>query len=566
LPFTEAIKSLRATIWDFVFEHYDNFPEVSDKLLTRYCDNIGFRKDQDFAAFDAVFIQNLMWEKLNPDNVLHCLLVNQYCHVISRFVELKLPELAKLKASFRCQKFDWLMILDRNRWRQRYRYEYDTLERDYKKFEIIKDEEIKTYFSFSSLSEFEAFYVVYLELNNLNERIKLEKSLDVILVKYWEENRGLCLSFLNCIIQKTPKLNFLPYDVFQVATENDVQMTALYQLITKNQFAGRDQWLLRFYDVLPAHFINPTYSADFLHFIHYLSTPSVFYDAKTLSKFQMHIPTVFRVWLENVVAKIEQGINIFIRNKFFPQNLHHFTDEDFPLVKKAYFQQYRLDNHFDYDHSCFFAILERNEVLLEEFIRFKHEDTHFRQSNGRTKLGIIWNFKNAEGLVERGIVLLRSLVFPIMSPFEFFFLDIPSTETERAKQFLLDFITKHHKNMDLVEVIVNITQSSFNDFYENVFKHFLTLNTDLGDFKKVGWEERANSSITGRGIILGEIHAHKLETQVRWIDSLPNPTQYIRHKAYLKKRIVEEKEHAQRERRRNFERDDFQIMRPPTLF
>ncbi len=561
IPYGETTKLFRARIWQFLLDNYEMDSEASYKLLDSFCSRFS-KNDGIFADFDLAYVLPLINQKLNPNNINHCLLVHQYCYQLKRFMEIESSDLITLKERFKNQKFEWLAVLDKNKYRNKNWYDSDFGD-DYESMLKAKEEEIRLYFNFENLNDFEHFYSIYLELVDSNNSIAhdLAWSLDILLEKHWQQNNDLCLSFLHYLISGNKVNGFIPHRVFVAAFKEFDKAASLYRFIIAYSFKEKDSWLMRFFNTIPQEFINADFYSGFIEMVKNLSNPSEFHWG-TIEKFIPINSNIYSEWLRVIVTKHENGCKIYLWHGFIKKSINYFSDTDLPFLKRLYFQQMDNYNHFDLDHKGFLAILKRDNTFLEDFIRFVHQDSNgLKQGNDHTNLSIIWELENAEDLIEEGIILSRSLVYVFMSPFEFyanvFFNGVKLEYTERIQLFFINFTSKHNLEIESMQVIINIVKTSFRDFYENIFKCFLSLNQNSEDFKKIKWEERTGGIIRGGGTIFGEMNSHELKTILKWVEEMPHPARYVHHKVYLRERIANEELYAKSERRRNFSNDDF---------
>jgi hypothetical protein len=560
IPFNEVTQSFRAKIWQFLLDNYEIDSGASYKLLENFCSRFS-KNDNAFADFDLTYILPLINQKLNPNDVNHCLLVHQYCFQLRR-VGIETSDLKALKKQFKNQKFEWLAVLDKNKYRNKNWYEFN-FEDDYEQFLKAKEDEIRLFFDFKNLDEFVCFYQTYLELIKVNNSISndLAWSLDVVLENHWHKRESLCLSFLNYMISEKKVNGFIPCRVFMSAFSELEKTTNLYRFIVKCTFKEKDSWLMEFFNSVPLKLVNGEFYNGFVDLVKNLSYHYIFH-WETIGKFISINSNIHSDWLKMVHDKKENGYVIYVWHGFFKNTISHFSNEDLPLLKNLYFGQIEHQEYFDLGHQDFFVILNRDNTFLEDFIMIEHKESGgIKQGNEHTNLGIVWELENAEYLIEKGIILSRSLVKVFMSPFKFyanvFFYDVKSEHTERIHQFFINFVSKHSTKAELIQVIVNIVKTSFRNYYENVFRHFLSLNQNLEDFKKIQWEERTGEPDSAGYTIWGEMNAHELTTILKWVEEMPNPSKYLHHKAYLRKQISNAEAYAQSERRRNFSRDNF---------
>jgi hypothetical protein len=98
--------------------------------------------------------------------------------------------------------------------------------------------------------------------------------------------------------------------------------------------------------------------------------------------------------------------------------------------------------------------------------------------------------------------------------------------------------------------VFNVLRHTFKEFFEEAFLHYLGLNTDIDNFKKIWW--RGNGGTYTGDVIIGEIHAREWQNILAMVVKSNNQLDLIPIKTYIKKQIEYELRSGEEERKRKF--------------
>jgi hypothetical protein len=101
-----------------------------------------------------------------------------------------------------------------------------------------------------------------------------------------------------------------------------------------------------------------------------------------------------------------------------------------------------------------------------------------------------------------------------------------------------------------MNAIFDVLRQSLNEFFEDAFLHFLSLNIDIDDFKKIWWIGNGGTFVGD--VIFGDIQAKEWQRILNIVDKSNNQLDLIPIKTYIKKQIKYELKSAEEERKRKF--------------
>lgn len=253
--------------------------------------------------------------------------------------------------------------------------------------------------------------------------------------------------------------------------------------------------------------------------------------------------------------KIEvQNIRINLPFHFF-ENYSTMLKDNFLLLKKSYIQQKKKVNlHFDLQHEGLKALLQIKPYFLLEYIdSFYIDKDNQHKMNTSTQLPFVWDLEQCDELVEQTILKMieNNYYYGILEhPIIIFFYNLNENQSFKAKDFLLSFITKYNADPQKMNAVFDVLRHTMTDFFEEAFLHYLNLNTEVENFKKIWW--RGNGGSYRGDVIIGEIQAKEWQNILAMVIKSKKQLDLIAIKAHIKKQIEKELKSAEDERRRKF--------------
>ena len=101
-----------------------------------------------------------------------------------------------------------------------------------------------------------------------------------------------------------------------------------------------------------------------------------------------------------------------------------------------------------------------------------------------------------------------------------------------------------------MNAIFDIVRHHFPSFFETAYLHYLSINIDLENFKRIYW--RGNGGVYNGDTNIGELHAKEWQNIMTITEKAANQLDLIPIKAYIKQQIGYELKSGEHERKRKF--------------
>ncbi|MGD7046149.1 hypothetical protein [Jeotgalibacillus proteolyticus] len=540
----EKLQLFRRNIWDTVINQFDINNIMSLDLLVFYCEE--YTENKDIVSFDKEYILILI-EKLDPGVFEHCLFVQKYLKFLNRnsITDFKMDT---LKAKYRNELYEMYLRIDWDRIRDKDMYNFD----DYKKYEELKEQEIRNSFLLQSTEEVSTFFEDYMYLigfikNTWNQN----KVLDIIVDENFNHNSQIGHTLLELIIENNSDLNYVPFLVFKNHLNKSNLIKEFLNLLEKESFNCSLRWVVAFYENIDAAYLETKLVDRFIELIKN-TDETVYIYLGNLSHLQNIKEDFYKDLLETVTIENRERLNK-VRIEGRDDSLLSYLDSiNFETIKEMYIQQYFFDSYFDYEGKILKYILSRDPDYLLELTDklYSEEDRKFKKEMG---LGIIWEIENIENSLEKvfDYTLDKELYFGIAKHFcNVFFNDIENRNLVRAKEFILNYVKKHHQNIKKMNVIMDIIHNTRNEWFYDVVKTFVNNNQDSNVFSKIWWLKRSRSLSGDK--LFSDLEANDWRQILNIINEIDLGIKLIPIKRYVATEMEQKIQYAEEERKRKF--------------
>ncbi len=550
LPASDTVFGLRSKLWKHLDKIYALNKQKAAEAVYEYIQPS--RDDvKEVLEKELPLLLKIIDRYFIESSFLDCYYVQK---LITRYSKLDIvhPSFTRLKEKFYSKAYKIYKIVDGSRLRNKEDYEYENL--DFKKFERLKEIEVRYNLRVSSILEFREVYKFFVEMSTTPhvESWSFNNSLDVLIHETYLTNKELALKCLLEIQKKDNKTFYYPIKIITAVAENSKLTDKFFSAIIKSGFSfqNRHGWVFIFAQILKAEFTKKEHYQEILATFNSVSV-FAYFDFGFLEKFIKFDPAIYHSVLKIFINKVGKGINGRLDMHFFEKHLHHFVS-DLSLPKEAYFICEKIEQHFDHDCKDFLAILKLDDNFLLEYLSFITKDKHYLSTRDYMNLSVIWQLKNAEKMVKSVFRFFNARKF-YSSREHFansFFTNLSSENKERAIKFLKSCQLTYAKNIRTSNLILDIYRHSLNDKYHFAIMEFLKLNNNFESFRKL--ELLASFFSSTGNTIWADVRAAELEQILALMNKLPKNYLYSQHKAYLKNWISAEKRSAERERKNQF--------------
>ena len=548
IPLDKAMKKLREKIWNAVFERFKDYPHESFSVIRNFSAGTKGSK-KEIADFDTELLYPFLRDNLDVRNFEHVYFMNDPCSWIYKKTKQN-GDYKELRTRMQSEEYECFKRLDMNSHRGKQDYEFKTHE----EFQRLKERDIRRSFIFKSENDFVLFHRTIKNLTAMErtESWWLTQAVDIVTQENIKQNEDIGFTFLKSILDSNPPtthvLRGAIYFIMQTGEKSTKRLWDLLK-IWPDQFSAI--WKLEFFALLPEALVNQFYKDELLETVSTL-TRAAYIPFDNYEKFSSVDNDVIAKILRLVVEKIETtGLMISVSHDFFEKHAFKFVN-DFDLLAKAYFQYEKLDPNADYDNSGLKSLIQLKPDFLTEYVKHSFSERH-SLGDSREKMGFIWDIEDQD-LIKHAIeTLIEVKYYSGVGDHEvnMFFNNLTDEQKNKAEKFIMSYITDHNKDAKRMNVIFDVLRHRMNGLFDNAYRHYLSLNTDIDTFKKIMWRGNGGG-IQSADVLFGELEANDWRKLYETTERIANIAELIPIKAYLKKKINQGLSYADHERKMKF--------------
>ncbi|WP_157676868.1 hypothetical protein [Chryseobacterium sp. T16E-39] len=490
----------------------------------------------------------IIQKHLTPSSFEHCKYVQEqisWCKRNSVF-HSSFPELLK---NFRNSTYDTFLKIDWDRLRDKEMYEFD----DYREYEKLKEAEIRSSFVFTNKDQALEFYKTFVYLKKLTKNEwNYTTTLDHVIDENCSKNFKVGCSLLQVIIEHNNEINYVPRIVFRNHLKEEQKAEVIWKIIEQNNFIHKPLWELSFYDYLDDSLLSSKYVHSLLNTVRSMNDSyTIHFDR--LKRFLMIEQNLFQIILKTIVQKNEKdGTKLQLWMDFFIEYFDQLGN-DIELIKKAYIQQDKISNHFDYEGKGMLNILKEDPDFLLEYINSLYNEKQFGISGDRKHLEFIWQVEGIENVLLKvfDLIVEKEPYLGFGEHFcNSFFRNLKSDQKEKASQFIINYIKTNYANSNKMNIVVDIARHSMRELFDDILLLFLTLTQDKNIFDKIWW--RGNGGTYSGNVNIGDIEATDWRNILSIVEKSNVGINLIPIKRYINEQIEYSLKRADWERQRRF--------------
>ncbi len=548
IPNNKVIQNFRRKIWVTTDKYFQQYPEYAFDFIKEfskmYPDVIN-----DIMEFDIPYVVEIINNNLDPKNFHHCKYVHDQIWWFKRH-NFDYPVFSELKRKFSNKTYQRFLKLDWNRLKDKEIYNFD----NYQEYDKLKEKELRDFFRFEDLNDFldfleelEIFYPYFKDSFNTNRII------NILVDEICKNDFELCLSVLNNL--KNNKYFISPYIIFNNNLNSEENIIAFWQLIQESDFDKKIEWEQAFFEVLGDNFITKKWGEELLESLKRNKKQSMIFFHR-FDKYLNAFPELFQEILILTTERNNNNNNNIIRfwteevfTKYFDKlgdNIH--------VIKKAYKQQFLMQQHFDIENKGLINILKIEPSFLVELVGELYEHEELKSLSGsHLNFSQIWEIDNIEKHLKMviEISIKNDLFFCIQEHFiNAFFKNTKKELIEKSNNFITKYIKENHSDPNKMLVIFDVIKHNRQDLLEEMLLLYITLNQDLEDFKKINIVH--HGGIYHGDVIISDIIAGKWREILEIVNKSKLGMELIPIKTYIKEIIDFELENGNRERQRRF--------------
>lgn len=227
------------------------------------------------------------------------------------------------------------------------------------------------------------------------------------------------------------------------------------------------------------------------------------------------------------------------------------------LLKDAYWAQYEIDSHFDYEGRELKALLDLDKNFINDSLKNGKIGLGYSSNLRLEKINTstLWEYEEYKELIED--LLLTALekeqyTFIIEKDIYslFSFRNVNEDRTGKAKSLIIKLTQKHSNNEKIVLMLIEVVYHNFNGWFVEYFKEFLLINKDVALTRKINFGR--SESWSGSRVPLIQKKIEFYQDILKMINALPNILDYSEHIDYFEQKIGWKKKEIEDEQRRDF--------------
>lgn len=547
IPNVPAIQNFRQRIWNAVEFNFEKNQEESFNLLVNYSK---VRPDvtKELIEFDMPFVIKIIEKHLSKDSFTHC----RYVHDQIRWYKRNFVSHSSfilLAREYTNPTYEIFLKIDWNRLRDKEIYDFD----DYNEYEKLKEEEIRTSFVFTNKNEVKHFYTIFSYLKEVaSNEWNYSTTLDHVIDENCSRNFELGCQLIIEVIEQNNEAKYFPRLVFRNHLKTPAKAVRIWEILQMQKFINRELWELSFYDFIDDSLISKEYVQALVNTVKNMTEANTIHFDR-LQRFLTIEPNLFQIILRTIVEKNEKnGTRLQVWMDVFSTHFDQLGN-DIGLIKKAYLQQDRIYNHFDYEGKGFLNILKKDSTFLVEYVNGLYSEKQFGLSADHKNLSFVWQVENIEQVLIDvfELVIGKEPFFGILEHFcNSFFRNLHSEAKEKAKKYLLDYCRTNYADYNKMNVVVDIARHSMKEMFNEVLLLFLTLSQDREIFSRIYW--RGSGTIGSGDVILADIEMADWRNILSIVEKSSVGLKLIPIKKYLTEQIEYCLKNGDRERQSRF--------------
>jgi energy-coupling factor transporter ATP-binding protein EcfA2 len=485
---------------------------------------------------------------LDPNSFINCELVQTLMQYLTKKIglddDIKSTEERFINSALILEeKLNWQRVGKRDA--------YDF--KNYREFEELKEKQIRHDFTFRSIQEIDSFYNDFkIIATAVNENWNYLNALQIISDQNFKKDWDFGFYILSLICDDQNEIGFIPSQSFRNILVTDEHCLQIWNLIESKSFKHKTSWKLSYFDNISDDLFSEKHIPEIIKTIDEIDFRTTLH-LDRLSRFSKYDNLLFKKILSIVHLKnLDPGNQILLWMDFI-SDFFELISGDIELVKKVYLQQYRYNNHFDFEHKGFIKILEKDRDFLIEYLEDYYINSKTVFGHHSENLGFVWNLKDMDELVEKALLLIIEKDYYIGFGDHYsnsFFKQIPEDKKTVAKTFLLSFAAKHNENHKAINIIIDIARHTMTDCYNEILLQHLKINKSVDLFKMLSWN--GNGGTYSGDVIIAEVEAAQWKDIQEIIEKGRFNLEILPIRKYIQNQIDHCMERGKEERKRNF--------------
>ena len=548
--------NLREKILTNLFSLYknNNLQKYILKLILRHTQSGLNVSVKSIVEHDSKLIASFFKNDLDPKNLYHCIVVQEYLRLLKRF---NISTEEKLKAQFKTSTYALYNLLTNKFERMELKLSHDAY-REYKKKKIAE---------FTTSYSKEDYDAVLHELSNIQQTLEdhskwqFDQGIISVLEEVAKRNPGLFCEIIKDYLQQGDYLTINPWVVVSNLIVSCGSVAPL-NIIILADYPSKNGWLFSYYQHLSKDDIKKEQidalsklyqTADYKDFIH-----NVDYLLKYESVQKGFVEKIVQIVIDrsSTAPAFAHALSlVFNEHTAINKQLLSLFSSNTTLLEDAYMTFDKIDRNADHNGTTFSKLLDNDRGFSDRYLKDKFTRKKYLSSyDDNRDYSFIWLRDDYMDVMQE----IAETVFKYEQEgrcfgyFESFFGKNVNPQTdktilEREDGFLIDEISSKYNNGEFIHFLFSIIVEFESNRKLIFYKSFLDINKEFNDFEHL---PIVSSTFGGWGSAVPMLQK-KIEFYEKMI-SICNSVEYLKHRQFLEQRIQDIRHQVQHEKKMDF--------------
>jgi hypothetical protein len=566
LPSSPEILELRKELWECLFSLYAK-PNLQTHVLgvfQSYGSDFYRLSEKEIIEQDANQILPFVKESLQPDDYMHCILVNAYLDLLD-MKEVTYEQDLREKFSSETYIVSELLLSDS--------FARRTLKMNYEEYEQYRKERIIKHSASYTLSDYKRFFGHVVEIQKHIEEAKwvqLHMSVELMFADLSSRDFGLFVEVLETYLElgEPLRLHWVLTIVCQLIQNLGIETSLT--VIDKYDYPTKKAWLFAVYRMIQQDKIEPIHLEQLYDLYRVAQPEDIPQDFSYLLNYKMIDEKVLSKVVKILIEKMQANprfayslSTLFNGYAEISKSLVDLFRDEIDVLEYAYLGILETNRHEDYKGDILTQILDIDPSFitkyLEQFYK-KHEGVKSRSfGDSNRNYSFLWlrnDYKTVMNDVAEFIYTKERETFGFWFTYlrAFFSLHEGNKENalieERQNDFLLSLIEKCCSDVGFIDYVFAVVSEMLPNRRKQFIEKFLLCNQNIEDFMRLELEPN-HWSYSGSMVPV-------LQNRIEFFESLLpllNTINFLAHKQYIERKIYGLRLQIEREKKEDFMRD-----------
>lgn len=551
--FNPTFAALREGFLQDIDDSFQQDRLICYDLLMEYLQPHG-RGTYEYLHADQSQLLSLIKNHFVPENFEDAYFVLAYTDLLSDRQIKIIPELRTLRRKYntKIQRIWHVLALERDKNGKK----FDRLT-DFREEYDAKIRRIKEGFKINNLNDFMAVYRAVKAFIDFkyHHRHSIFFGFTLLIEHVFEKDIELGFEVLSIYLSENDLASIISGRIFNTLFQLNIELhQRVYKLVKSISFKKQQDWIERFYEVLPDELVSEVIIDRMLDdFI------------GVNSHYKLHTPWFEKY--ENVRPGVIHDIAVTLMNKHaddttFEYELPHhffseypyFSEHDFKTACQLYLQQERLNGRSDPYGEDLFFLVQKDVCFFQEYIDYRIGVYKQYHTPPRAPMSPVWGIDGAPDLVYEALVKLHNAdiySFGFKDFSESFFVQLGAEQASLAVALMERLLHDFSADAKMLDTIWEVSRNLMEEHYGDLIRGWVVTLPDLELFKKCDWTNNS-FSWSGQRKVWAEFRETEYKLVYDAISELPDSFLYVEYQEWLVEKMSKEKEYSKYERRRIF--------------